>query len=166
MKKIVKETLSPSEAVFGFAGWLTARDEPVTMSSKHDAAIVAELVSTFIEKQNLEEPRLNGNWDLIPMTEGKKDQPDVKTQIERSRNISKEMKEKILPLVHDFTRYNSKGIVTELNNPNGKGRLYKGCGIGIDKNGWFVHTHRARSKSYPELSDIPEKDVRFIKSTG
>lgn len=35
----------PSEALFGFAGWLTSRDEVVTLSSRHDAAIAAQLVA-------------------------------------------------------------------------------------------------------------------------
>ena len=29
--------LSASEALFGFIGWLTSRNEPITMSSTHDA---------------------------------------------------------------------------------------------------------------------------------
>ena len=42
----------------------------------------------------------------------------------------------------------------------------KGCDLGADKNGFFVFTHRARSKSYPEIEKIPQKDIKFIKSTG
>jgi hypothetical protein len=38
--------------------------------------------------------------------------------------------------------------------------------MGIDKNGYFIHTHRARSKSYEKSSDIPLKDIKFIDSTG
>jgi hypothetical protein len=50
-------TLSPSEAVYGFAGWLTCRDEPVIFGSRHNAAIAAELVDAFCKSQNLEPPR-------------------------------------------------------------------------------------------------------------
>jgi peptidoglycan hydrolase-like protein with peptidoglycan-binding domain len=35
-----------------------------------------------------------------------------------------------------------------------------------DKRGLFVHTHRARSKSFPTVKAIPERVVRFIESTG
>jgi peptidoglycan hydrolase-like protein with peptidoglycan-binding domain len=35
-----------------------------------------------------------------------------------------------------------------------------------DKDGVFVHTHRARSKSYPSVATIPESAVRYIESTG
>lgn len=62
-----KKSLSPSEALFGFGGWLTTRDEPVTMSSRHDAAIVAELISEFCEKQGFEDPDESWTDNLIPM---------------------------------------------------------------------------------------------------
>jgi hypothetical protein len=48
---------SPSEAVYGFAGWLTCRDEAVTMGSTHNAAPVADLVQQFVESQGWAEPR-------------------------------------------------------------------------------------------------------------
>lgn len=49
--------LSASEAVYGFAGWLTCRAEPVTFGSAHDAALPAELVDAFCKSQELEPPR-------------------------------------------------------------------------------------------------------------
>lgn len=48
--KLVKESLSPSEALYGFGGWLTTRDKPVTIGAKHNAGIVAELIDEFIKK--------------------------------------------------------------------------------------------------------------------
>lgn len=41
-----------------------------------------------------------------------------------------------------------------------------GVSLKRDKGGLFVHTHRARSKSYPSVSKLPETAVRFIESTG
>ena len=55
--------LSGSEALFGFAGWLTSRDEPVTASAKHDAAVWAELVGEFCAKNHLSDPR--EQWDTL-----------------------------------------------------------------------------------------------------
>lgn len=42
------------------------------------------------------------------------------------------------------------------------------CGVGMkrDEKGVYVHTHRARSKSYPTADKIPKKIVDFIESTG
>lgn len=54
------ETLNPSEAVYGFAAWLTSRDEKTIMSSKDDAAEVADLVSQFCEVNNL--PDVSREW--------------------------------------------------------------------------------------------------------
>jgi len=65
--KIVKESLSPSGALYGFGGWLTTRKEPITISSKHNAAIVAELIDKFVKKQKLEDPEDYWEDDLVPM---------------------------------------------------------------------------------------------------
>ena len=67
MKRLVKEELSPSEALYGFGGWLTTRDESVTISSTNNAAIVAELIDEFIKKQRLTEPKDHWEDDLISM---------------------------------------------------------------------------------------------------
>jgi len=45
------------------------------------------------------------------------------------------------------------------------GKRYK-VGISKDKNGYYAHTHRARSKSYPNKKDIPEKVLKWIQSTS
>lgn len=49
--------LNASEALYGFAGWLTSRDKVVFASASHDAGIWAELVSEFIQVNNLPEVR-------------------------------------------------------------------------------------------------------------
>jgi len=40
------------------------------------------------------------------------------------------------------------------------------CSFAKDKQGYYCYTHRARSKSYKRLEDIPESKVEFIGSTG
>lgn len=45
------------------------------------------------------------------------------------------------------------------------GRRYR-VAISKDENGYYAHTHRARSKSYPSKRDIPESVLKFIESTG
>jgi hypothetical protein len=49
--------------------------------------------------------------------------------------------------------------------PRTSGR-YRGVAIGRDKDGFFVFTHRTRSKSYPSLDKIPEKVITWVASTG
>ncbi len=53
----MSDTLTASEALFGFTAWLTTRSEPVTFSAKHDASVVAELVRQFCDTNNFAEPR-------------------------------------------------------------------------------------------------------------
>jgi len=53
--------LTASEALFGFCGWLTTRKIVTKMSSKNNAAIIADLIKQFCKKYNLSDPR-NG-WE-------------------------------------------------------------------------------------------------------
>jgi len=57
--------LSASEALFGFVGWLTTRDEAVTFSSKHDSNPAAKLIKEFCERNKLTKPRDHWEKDLV-----------------------------------------------------------------------------------------------------
>lgn len=46
------------------------------------------------------------------------------------------------------------------------GHHSKGVSLGRDKDGYYVYTHRARSKSYPTPAKIPHSKVTFVSSTG
>ncbi len=53
--------------------------------------------------------------------------------------------------------------------PSGLSRISKkasGVSMGQDKNGVFVYTHRARSKSYKKWENIPKSAIDFVESTG
>ncbi len=50
--------------------------------------------------------------------------------------------------------------------PYGLRRRLEGVGLRKDARGFFVHTHRARSHSYPSPEKIPLSKIRFIRSTG
>lgn len=60
MKTTTLKTLNSSEAVYGFAAWLTTRKEKTIMSAKNDSAIIADLVKQFCEVNNL--PKVSKNW--------------------------------------------------------------------------------------------------------
>lgn len=49
--------MTGSEAVFGFAAWLTTRDQDITMGRTHECSEVARLCDVFITKNNLPPPR-------------------------------------------------------------------------------------------------------------
>ena len=56
--------LSGSEAVYGFAAWLTTRREPITMSAAHDSSDPAVLVDRFCMANELQTPRSGWNRKL------------------------------------------------------------------------------------------------------
>ena len=51
------DRISASEALYGFAGWLTSRNKPLIFSAAHDAAAVADAVDDFCKANNLDEPQ-------------------------------------------------------------------------------------------------------------
>lgn len=53
-----------------------------------------------------------------------------------------------------------------VSKPHGLRKRLDGVGLAQDKSGFYVRTHRARSKSYKDPAKIPQKDIRFIRSTG
>lgn len=63
------KNLSPSEAVFAFAAWLTCRDKEITIGATHDASPVVELVSAFCSSQGLVFPRNNYHKAIKPYPE-------------------------------------------------------------------------------------------------
>jgi len=55
------DKLTASEAIFGFCGWLTSREEKTVMSSNDDAAVIADLIKSYCDTNKLDEPR--GGWE-------------------------------------------------------------------------------------------------------
>jgi len=55
--------MTGSEALFGFCGWLTTRDEKTVMSASDDAACIADLIKKFCDTNKLTEPR--SEWDKL-----------------------------------------------------------------------------------------------------
>lgn len=93
---------------------------------------------------------------------------DIKKSIQLSRKIPTSMKEQILKYVTPSSRYNN-GSVYGLRKPNGMSKItpkVSGVSFGADKNGFFVYTHRSRSKSVMNPLKLSKKEIDFIESTG
>ncbi|MFH2029080.1 MAG: hypothetical protein ABIJ40_00460 [Bacteroidota bacterium] len=60
---LVIQELNGSEALFGFCGWLTTRDEQTIMSAKDNCSPIVELIKKFRETNNL--PEVRDGWDKI-----------------------------------------------------------------------------------------------------
>lgn len=58
------------------------------------------------------------------------------------------------------------GVKTGVPKPPAVQERLGGVSLGRDRQGYFVYTHRARSKSYPSPERIPLSKIKFIKSTG
>ena len=103
------------------------------------------------------------------MFEEKSDYEYNKGYLIRSKSIDKEMKEKILKHFTSGSTYKEGGYVNGLSKPKelmDKSPKAEGVSMGADKNGFFVYTHRARSKSHAEPGKIPVKEINFIESKG
>lgn len=79
------------------------------------------------------------------------------------------MKEEILKYFTGGATYRMGGRVHGLSKPNilrEKSTKSQGVSMGADKNGFYVYTHRARSKSKPTPDKITVTEINFIESTG
>jgi len=96
---------------------------------------------------------------------------DIKDVISGLRGISKGRKEEALTLLKSYTKAGKSKIFglnlhPLLRNKITKGDYPDGFDMGIDKNGYFIHTHRARSKSHESPDKISVREIKFIDSTG
>jgi ATP-dependent exoDNAse (exonuclease V) alpha subunit len=99
------------------------------------------------------------------------EQIDIKDTIKNLHKISKENKEVALNLLNSYTKAGKGKITglqlhTDLKKKIKKGGYPSGYDMGIDKDGYFIHTHRGRSKSHEKPSGITAKEMKFIDSTG
>lgn len=58
----MNKELNAAEAVYGFVGWLTTREERTVMSAKDDCAPIVELIKRFCTENNL--PEVSDQWPL------------------------------------------------------------------------------------------------------
>ena len=127
--------------------------------AKFHTAIVRELF-----RRNFQHNYYSNSIDkTLPEDLKKKNMNKVKAEIKKLfHEINKEVK------VGGFTLVDKK--ISELEIGEAifpmKGGRFKGCSVGRDKEGYFVFTHRARSKSYETANDIPLKWISWIESTG
>lgn len=120
-------------------------------------------------KKTLNEEKIRIFEIISFLCEGKSKYNDNKEALMRSKSISKEMKIEILKYFNGGSTYHEGGRVHGLSKPKEfteKSPKSSGVGLGADKNGFYVYTHRARSKSHASPEKIPVKEINFIDSTG
>ena len=106
---------------------------------------------------------------LYEINEGKKNNDkNAKESLNNSKSIGSEMKVLISKYISSNSTYND-GRINDLSIPQElrkKTNKINGVSMGADKNGFYVYTHRARSKSHPTPEQITIKEIEFIESTG
>lgn len=105
------------------------------------------------------------SFNTFQLLEKRNRYQENKKSLHLSRKISDKMKELIEPLMNTGSKVRN-GFVTGLKKPHGLASKMNGVGLGADKDGFFVYTHRASSERYASPEAIPEKDIKFIESTG
>lgn len=61
----MSDKLSGSEALYGFVGWLTTREEVTVMGSSEDCAPIVGLIDLFCEVNKLDDPKDGWENNLI-----------------------------------------------------------------------------------------------------
>lgn len=92
----------------------------------------------------------------------------VEKSLLSSKKIPVEMKNKIKDYLLSGSKYDN-GHVKGLSKPKDlikKTNKINGVSLGADKDGFYVYTHRGRSKSYSLPEKIPVKDIDYIETTG
>jgi len=101
----------------------------------------------------------------------KDNEDDIREKIKNLRKVPKELKEAAYELIDGITKAGNGKITglklhQELKEKVKKGKYPSGYSMGIDENGYFIHTHRGRSQSYPSPGKITVRDINFIDSEG
>jgi hypothetical protein len=133
--------------------------------------ITSNRMNKFIKNEiELKYSNLIKVYENFVMLNEKKKEVDIKTSIKYLK-IPKEYKEFALRSLKQYSKAGN-GKITGLNlHPDLSKKitekdLPRGFDMGVDKNGYYIHTHRARSKSHENPADITIKEIRFVDSTG
>lgn len=93
---------------------------------------------------------------------------DPRKSLALSRKIPEAMKKRIMPYVNTGSRYDN-GRMFGLRKPPELSRTSpkaSGVSFGADSKGFFVYTHRCRSKSKHNWRLISKREIDFVESTG
>jgi len=97
-----------------------------------------------------------------------KEKPSVAKSLQLSRKIPAAMKAQIEKYLLSTSEYNN-GRVFDLRMAEGLSKIsskVSGCSFGADKDGFFVYTHRGRSKSHKNPLTLTKKEIDWVESTG
>ena len=113
--------------------------------------------------------RFNENFVEFALTPS--DKEFLAGKIFRLHNIPIEYKTEATKLIQYITKAQNSLITglelhPLLNEKIKKYKLPSGFSMGVDKDGYFIHTHRARSKSYPTPDGVTVEEIEKVDSSG
>lgn len=96
---------------------------------------------------------------------------DIHNKIKNLKKVPIEYKEIAYNLIDSITKAGDGKITGLRLHPDLEKRIKEknlpyGFSMGIDKDGFYIHTHRGRSKSKKSVNDITEDEIRKTDSTG
>ena len=130
---------------------------------------MSEAVSDLFSKKEKGFIMSEKEWEEIDKDN---DDENFKKKIKYVRGLSDECRQYAMENHGEWIKSVGSGKVTELKiHPDlmkkiKEKNLPSGFSMGVDKDGYFIHTHRARSKSHKNPSKITDKEIKFIDSTG
>lgn len=134
--------------------------------------ILDEYLTNFGEFQNRVNEIINEELSKIEVADEKKATTKKSKEETTPKEEKKEEPKKEEPITESKKAYEKMKKEIDAITSSERNEFYKlfgkstACSLAKDKNGYYVRTHRARSKSYPEIKDIPKKDVEFVRSTS
>lgn len=101
----------------------------------------------------------------------KYDEDEKIKSIKNLKKLPKEYKEEACKFVQYITNAGDGKVTGLALHPDLKKKIKEkklpdGFSMGVDKDGYFIHTHRARSKSHPKPDGVTVTEIKFIDSTG
>lgn len=111
---------------------------------------------------------MKGKIGKVLLTKSEVNKPTVAKSLQLSRKIPADMKSKIEKYLLLTSKYKD-GVVFGLRTADGLSKIsakVSGCSFGADKDGFFVYTHRGRSKSHKNPLTLTNKEIDWVESTG
>lgn len=131
--------------------------------------ILLEAVSDLFSKTERKTIMSKGEWNEI---DNKNSSENIKKKIKHVRGLSDECRAYAMENHSDWLHDVGKGKVSglqlhaDLRKKIENEGLPSGFSMGVDKDGYYIHTHRARSKSRTNPSGFTKTEIKFVDSTG
>lgn len=156
-------------------------DKPAVVEALEDvvgdkANTVMETIKPFLEEAfegdgsinegNVVEDEISSKKEDKLIDPDKKDKGLVGGNVDKVADLlgklPKTELDKLINLLESKSNKKSESII----KPEGLKKKMEGVSLGEDEKGFYVYTHRARSKSYESPEKIPNSKIKYIETTG